>query len=117
MVLLRPNRAACRAIPSVTRTPYLMHASPSAGSSGSSTARPGLAERVISPDPVAWYRPAAQQMGEENCAELIEDPLAIWKGWADNLRGSAIDSGAQMAEQNPEALVTALTEFLDDGAS
>ena len=135
-------------------------------------ARAGLAERVISADPVAWYRPEAQQMGEENCAELIEvindpetvramledyraglsadreadradrlagrtigcptlflwssrgdievlfeDPLAIWKGWADNLRGSGIDSGAQMAEENPEALVTALTEFLGEGTS
>ena len=130
-------------------------------------ARPELAERVISADPVAWYRPDAQQMGEENCAELIEvinnpetvramledyraglsvdreadradrlagrtigcptlflwsrrgdievlfdDPLAIWKAWADNLRGSCVDSGAQMAEENPDALVAALTEFL-----
>jgi len=135
-------------------------------------ARPGLAERVISADPVAWYLPESQQMGEENCAELVEvindpetvramledyraglsvdreadradrlagrtigcptlflwssrgdievlfeNPLAMWKGWADNLRGSAIDSGAQMAEENPEALVTALTEFLGEGTS
>jgi hypothetical protein len=30
----------------------------------------------------------------------------------DNLRGSCVDSGAQMAEENPDALVAALTEFL-----
>jgi haloacetate dehalogenase len=35
-------------------------------------ARPELAERVISADPVAWYRPDAQQTREQNFAELIK---------------------------------------------
>lgn len=43
---------------------------------------------------------------------LFDDPLAIWKTWADDLRGFAIDSGPHMAEDNPGALVEALTEFL-----
>jgi haloacetate dehalogenase len=132
-------------------------------------ARPGLPERVITADPVAWYRPDAQLMGEENCAELIEaindpetvramledhraglsvdreadradrlagrtigcptlvlwssrgelevlfdDPLALWKAWADDLHGSCIESGAQVAEDNPGQLVTALIEFVSD---
>ena len=132
-------------------------------------ARPELAERVITADPVGWYRPDAQLMGEENCAELIEaindsdtvramledyraglsvdreadradrlagrtigcptlvlwsshgdievlfdDPLALWKAWADNVRSSCIESGAQIAEDNPGELVTALTEFVGD---
>ena len=33
-----------------------------------SYAHPERAERVITADPVAWYRPEAQLMGEENCA-------------------------------------------------
>jgi len=132
-------------------------------------ARPELAERVITADPVAWYRPDAQLMGEENCAELIEaindsetvramledyraglsvdreadradrlagrtigcptlvlwssrgdlevlfdDPLALWKAWTDDLRGTCVESGAQIPEENPDELVTALTEFVSD---
>ena len=132
-------------------------------------ARPELPERVITADPVAWYRPDAHLMGEENCAELIEaindsetvramledyraglsvdreadradrlagrtigcptlvlwssrgdievlfdDPLALWKAWTDDLRGCCVESGAQIAEDNPDELVTALTEFLGD---
>ena len=132
-------------------------------------AHPELGERVICADPVAWYRPDAQQMGEENCAELIDvindpetvramledyraglsvdreadradrlagrtigcptlflwssqgdievlfdNPLAIWKAWADNLRGFGVESGAQMAEENPGDLVAALAAFLGD---
>jgi haloacetate dehalogenase len=45
---------------------------------------------------------------------LFDDPLAIWKPWAENLRGFSIDSGSQMAEENPDAVVKALTEFLSD---
>ena len=132
-------------------------------------ARPELPERVITADPVAWYRPEAHLMGEENCAELIEaindsetvramledyraglsvdreadradrlagrtigcptlvlwsrrgdiemlfdDPLALWKAWTDDLRGTCVESGAQIPEDNPEELVMALTEFLSN---
>ena len=124
---------------------------------------------MISADPVAWYRPEAHLMGEENYAELIEaindsetvramledyraglsvdrdadradrlagrtigcptlvlwssrgdievlfdDPLALWKAWTDDLRGTCVESGAQIPEDNPDELVTALTEFLGD---
>ena len=130
-------------------------------------AHPERAERVITADPVAWYRPEAQLMGEENCAELIEaindaetvramledyraglsvdreadradrlagrtigcptlvlwssrgdlevlfgDPLALWKAWIDNLGGRCVESGAQIAEDNPDELVAVLTEFV-----
>ena len=130
-------------------------------------AQPETPERVISGDPVAWYRPDAQLMGEENYAELVEvinnpdtvramledyraglsvdreadradrlagrtlgcstlvlwaargdvellfgDPLAMWKGWAEDLRGSSIPSGPHLAEESPDALVSALTDFL-----
>jgi len=132
-------------------------------------AQPEAPERVISADPVAWYRPDPYQMGAENYAELIEaindpetvramledyraalsvdrdaeradrlagrtigcptlvvvagsgdmetlfgDSLAIWKGWAEDVRVIAIDSGPYIAEENPGALTEALTDFLAD---
>jgi haloacetate dehalogenase len=132
-------------------------------------AQPEVPERVISADPVAWYRPDPYQMGAENYAELIEaindpgtvramledyraalsvdrdaeradrlagrtigcptlvvvagsgdietlfgDSLAIWKGWAEDVRVIAIDSGPYIAEENPSALTEALTDFLAD---
>jgi haloacetate dehalogenase len=43
---------------------------------------------------------------------LYGDPLAVWKVWAEDLRGFSIDSGQQVAEENPDALVEALTDFL-----
>jgi haloacetate dehalogenase len=45
---------------------------------------------------------------------LYGDPLAVWKAWAEDLRGFSIDSGHHMAEENPGALVDALTDFLAD---
>jgi haloacetate dehalogenase len=48
--------------------------------------------------------------------ELFGDPLAIWKEWADDLHGLPIASGPQMAEENPDDLVTALRDFLGDSA-
>ena len=133
-------------------------------------AQPETPERVISADPVAWYRPDPYQMGAENYAELVEvinDPetgtrharglprrlerrprgrprrparrahhrlpdargcgraAAIWRrSSATRSRFGrhgpkifaviAIDSGHHMAEENPGALVDALTDFLAD---
>jgi haloacetate dehalogenase len=45
---------------------------------------------------------------------LFGDPLAIWKQWAEDIHGFPIDSGPQMAEENPGDLVKALTDFLED---
>jgi haloacetate dehalogenase len=125
------------------------------------------AERVISADPEAWYRPNRELMGEENYAdylrairdpevvhammedyraglgidrahddadraagrrvecpmlvlwatkddmeELYVDPLEVWRPWATDLRGGAIESGHHMAEEAPEALVAELRGFL-----
>jgi haloacetate dehalogenase len=132
-------------------------------------AQPAAPERVISADPLAWYRPDPYQMGAENYAELVEaindpetvramledhraalsidrdadradrlagrtigsptlivvsgrgdmetlfgDPLAIWKGWAEDVRIISIDSGPYIAEENPAAIAEALTDFLAD---
>jgi haloacetate dehalogenase len=132
-------------------------------------AQPAAPERVISADPLAWYRPDPYQMGAENYAELVDaindaetvramledyraalsvdrdadradrlagrtigcptlvvvagkgdvetlfgDPLAIWKGWAEDVRVISIDSGSYIAEENPAVLAEALTDFLAD---
>ncbi len=129
-------------------------------------AQPDKPERAINQDPVSWYRPDRDRMGEENYAEwlaavsdprtvtamledyraglgidrdveeadrtagrtitspvlllwsarddlesLYGDPLAVWRGWATDLRGRSIDSGHHMAEEAPEQLAASLTEF------
>ena len=125
------------------------------------------AERVISADPEAWYRPNRELMGEENLADYLRaindpatvhgmcedyraglgidarhdredreagrriicpmlflcsihddmeglygDPVAIWRAWADDVRGGRIDSGHHMAEEAPEHVADSLRGFL-----
>ena len=48
----------------------------------------------------------------DDMEELYGDPLAIWRGWADDVRGHGIDSGHHLAEDAPEALAEALVAFL-----
>jgi haloacetate dehalogenase len=42
---------------------------------------------------------------------LYGDPLAVWRGWADDVRGQSIDCGHHMAEEAPEELAAQLTGF------
>jgi haloacetate dehalogenase len=45
--------------------------------------------------------------------ELLHgDPLAIWRDWADDVRGHRIASGHHMAEEAPDQLVESLASFL-----
>jgi haloacetate dehalogenase len=39
------------------------------------------------------------------------DPLALLRGWADDLRGAGIDGGHHVAEEAPEATAAALAGF------
>jgi haloacetate dehalogenase len=48
---------------------------------------------------------------------LYGDPLAVWKVWAEDLRGFSIDADQQVAEENPDALVKALTGFLSGSST
>lgn len=50
----------------------------------------------------------------DDMEELYGDPLAIWRAWANDLRGHSIDSGHHMAEENPEDLALALLRFLNE---
>jgi haloacetate dehalogenase len=60
--------------------------------------------RVGQPLLVLWSK-------RDDIEELYGDPLTIWRTWAENLRGNAIDSGHHMAEEAPEALAAALGDF------
>ena len=48
----------------------------------------------------------------DDMAELYGDPLSIWRDWAGDVVGVPIESGHQMAEENPEALTAALLDLL-----
>lgn len=45
------------------------------------------------------------------------DPLAIWRSWADELRGHRIASGHHMAEEIPDELAAELASFIGAGAA
>jgi haloacetate dehalogenase len=47
--------------------------------------------------------------------DLYGNPLAIWRGWADDVSGARIASGHHMAEEAPEALAAALGGFFAGG--
>jgi len=127
------------------------------------------AERVITADPLAWYRPDLAQMGQENydmvaavgnpatvramledyraslhvdrhhdeldraaartisCPTLVAwssrddmetlygDPAGIWRTWCSGpLERAVVDSGHDMAEENPEQVAAIVGEFLTD---
>lgn len=40
------------------------------------------------------------------------DPLAVWREWADDVRGHAVDAGHFLPEEAPEHTGAALEEFL-----
>ena len=62
--------------------------------------------RVACPTLVLWS-------SRDDLEELHGDPRPIWTAWTDDLRGGGpIDSGHHMAEEAPEALVSALAPFL-----
>jgi haloacetate dehalogenase len=47
----------------------------------------------------------------DDMEELYGDVLAVWRPWAEDVRGVAIDSGHHMAEEAPEELAGALRSF------
>ena len=48
----------------------------------------------------------------DDLADLYDDPTAIWRAWADDVKGSPIESGHHMAEEAPEMVATAMSDFL-----
>jgi haloacetate dehalogenase len=48
----------------------------------------------------------------DDMEDLYGDPLAVWRTWAEDLRGGPIESGHHIAEENPDDLTAALHRFL-----
>lgn len=48
----------------------------------------------------------------DDLEDLYGDPLAVWRNWADDLRGRSIDCGHHMSEEAPAELSAALLDFL-----
>ncbi len=65
--------------------------------------------KVAAPVLVLWA-------ADDDLGDLYGDPLAIWRAWADDVRGHEVASGHHMAEEIPEKLATELRVFLG-GAS
>jgi len=66
--------------------------------------------RVTAPTLVLWA-------SKDDLGELYGDPLEIWRHWATDVRGYAMDSGHHMAEEIPEVLASAVSSFLEHFAS
>jgi haloacetate dehalogenase len=48
----------------------------------------------------------------DDMVELYGDPVAVWRGWAEDVAGHEIESGHHIAEEAPEELSMALAAFL-----
>jgi haloacetate dehalogenase len=64
--------------------------------------------RVICPTLLLWAE-------RDDLEDLYGDPLEVWRGWAENLRGRSLDCGHHLSEQVPEELAAELRAFLADG--
>ena len=47
----------------------------------------------------------------DDMEDLYGDPLAIWRDWADDVRGQSVDCGHHMAEEAPAELAALLAAF------
>jgi haloacetate dehalogenase len=63
--------------------------------------------RIQCPALVLWSQ-------HDDLAALYGDPLALWRPWAGDLRGHAVDSHHHMAEERPGELASSLIAFLND---
>lgn len=65
------------------------------------------AKRIAQPLLVLWSRTG----GLEHWYSEMGGPLALWREWAPNVRGHALDAGHFFAEERPEQTASALREF------
>ncbi|MFG3442367.1 alpha/beta fold hydrolase [Nonomuraea sp. NPDC047897] len=47
----------------------------------------------------------------DDMEDLYGDPLAVWRDWADDVRGRVIDSGHHLAEEAPAELAREIRDF------
>ena len=62
------------------------------------------ASRITCPVLVEWST-------RDDLEELYGDVVAIWRAWADDVQGIAIDSGHHVAEEAPDELSAVLLDF------
>jgi haloacetate dehalogenase len=62
---------------------------------------------IACPTLVAWST-------RDDLQDLYGDVVAIWRTWADDVRGAAIESGHHMAEEAPDELAEVLGAFLGE---
>ena len=62
--------------------------------------------KVEAPTLVLWG-------SRDDIGDLWEDPLEIWRDWATDVRGHALDSSHHMAEEIPDQLAAELAGFLE----
>lgn len=55
--------------------------------------------------------------GDAGIPSAATSPLEVWQGWCDNVVGHGVDSGHFVAEENPQATLSALLPFLDRHAA
>ena len=67
--------------------------------------RPPRGAAVACPVLLLWAR-------DDDLQRLYGDPLAVWRAWADDMRGHAMPCGHHMAEELPERLARELLDFL-----
>ena len=60
--------------------------------------------RIACPVLVLWSR-------RDDVEELYGDPLAIWRNWADDVRGHGLDCGHYLAEESPDETYAELYAF------
>lgn len=53
--------------------------------------------------------------GAKGVVGRLYDPLEVWRGWGNDVRGQAIDAGHYLAEERPEETSRALLDFLVPG--
>lgn len=63
--------------------------------------------RVTCPTLVGWST-------GDDMEQLYGDPVAVWRAWAEDVTGVAIESGHHMAEEAPAALAEAILSFTSD---
>lgn len=62
-------------------------------------------KRIACPLLVLWGK-------QDDMEDLYGDPLAVWEGWADDVRGRSLDCGHYLAEEKPDELAAELEAFL-----
>jgi haloacetate dehalogenase len=58
--------------------------------------------------PVLWAK-------EDDMEDLYGDPLAVWRDWADDVRGRGLACGHYLAEEAPDEVFAELHAFSSGG--